>query len=55
VLTVDGAPPGGLTSAAGVPLDGSGEGRPGTDFVARFGRDALAGPAALAFKEFRHR
>jgi hypothetical protein len=33
-LTVFGTPPRGLTSAAGVPLDGSGRGQPGTDFVA---------------------
>jgi hypothetical protein len=29
-LTASGAPPRGLTSATGVPLDGSGQGRPGT-------------------------
>jgi hypothetical protein len=43
-IIVNGAPPSGLTSAAGVPLDGRGNVEPGTDFVARFDRRALVLP-----------
>jgi hypothetical protein len=44
-LTVIGMPPGGLTSATGVPLDGAGNGTPGTNYVKMFSGEILAGPA----------
>ncbi len=44
-LTVNGTTPGGLTSATGVPLDGAGNGTPGTNFVRMFSGGILAGPA----------
>ena len=43
-LTVNGMPPNGLTSDTGVPLDGAGNGTPGTDYVAMFSGDNLVGP-----------
>jgi uncharacterized repeat protein (TIGR01451 family) len=42
-LEVNGTPPAGLTGSNDVPLDGSGKGVPGTDYVTTFGRSALAG------------
>ncbi|QDV35062.1 choice-of-anchor Q domain-containing protein [Tautonia plasticadhaerens] len=50
-LTVVGTPPGGLTSASGLPLDGAGTGRPGSDYEATFGREALVRPGAEATAE----
>ena len=47
-LTVVGTPPGGVTSASGVPLDGSGTGQPGSDYEATFGREALVRPESEA-------
>jgi streptogramin lyase len=47
-LTVVGTPPGGLTSAAGVPLDGVGNGVPGSNYVALVTKDSLAGPASAS-------
>jgi hypothetical protein len=44
-LTVIGTPPSGLTSAAGVALDGADNGTPGTNFVMTFSGEILAGPA----------
>jgi hypothetical protein len=44
-LTVNGTTPNGLTSATGVPLDGQGNGTPGTNYVRRFSGGILAGPA----------
>ena len=44
-LTVNGATPNGLTSSTGVPLDGKGNGTPGTNFVSMFGGGILVGPA----------
>ncbi len=44
-LTVDGAPPTGLTSSTGVPIDGAGTGTPGTNYVRMFSGGILAGPA----------
>ena len=44
-LTVNGATPNGLTSSTGVPLDGQGNGTPGTNFVSMFGGGILVGPA----------
>ena len=44
-LTVIGTTPGGLTSATGVPLDGAGNGTPGSNFVNTFSGEILAGPA----------
>jgi hypothetical protein len=44
-LTVIGMPPNGLTSASGVPIDGAGNGTPGTNFVETFSGEILAGPA----------
>ena len=43
-LTVNGTTPSGLTSATGVPLDGAGNGTPGTNFVRMFSGGILAGP-----------
>jgi hypothetical protein len=43
-LTVTGTTPGGLTSSTGVPLDGAGNGTPGTNFVKMFSGGILAGP-----------
>jgi IPT/TIG domain len=44
-LTVIGTTPGGLTSATGVPLDGLGNGTPGSNYVNMFSGEILAGPA----------
>jgi len=44
VLTVNGQLPDGVAGVTGVPLDGSGLGRPGTDFRAAVGHRALANP-----------
>lgn len=41
LLSVNGTPPGGLTGQDGVALDGDRDGRPGGDFVRRFGREAF--------------
>ncbi len=46
-LTVNGTAPAGLTSVAGIPLAGSPGGVPGTSFVARFNRQALAMPSGV--------
>ena len=45
-LRVTGTGPTGVADAAGHPLDGSGDGRPGSDFVGPFDRSNLAGPAS---------
>ena len=47
-LTVVGTPPGGLTIASGVPLDGAGTGQAGSDFVTTFGREILVRPEATS-------
>ncbi len=52
-LTVNGTAPGGLASTAGVLLDGSRSGRPGSNFVTSFGIDALAGSSNSAFNQVR--
>jgi hypothetical protein len=44
-LTVIGKAPGGLTSATGVPLDGLGNGTPGSNYVKMFSGEILGGPA----------
>ena len=44
-LTVIGTTPSGLTSATGVPLDGLGNGTPGSNYVNTFSGEILAGPA----------
>ena len=44
-LTVIGTTPSGLTGATGVPLDGLGNGTPGTNYVTMFSGSILAGPA----------
>ena len=44
-LTVNGATPSGLTSSTGVPIDGAGNGTPGTNYVRMFSGGILAGPA----------
>ena len=46
LLTVEGTPPDGLTSTAGVPLAGGRDGVAGTDYVATVDRAALVRPAA---------
>jgi hypothetical protein len=43
-LTVIGTTPSGLTSATGVPLDGLGNGTPGTNYVRMFSGGILVGP-----------
>ncbi|MFO0954045.1 MAG: Ig-like domain-containing protein [Isosphaeraceae bacterium] len=40
-LTISGSPPGGLTDASGVFLDGAGTGQPGSDYVAIVNRKSL--------------
>ena len=51
-LTVNGASPVGLAGVTGVPLDGLGNGAPGTNFVRMFSGEILAGPAsAMRSKE----
>jgi hypothetical protein len=44
-LTVNGLPPEGLTGATGLPLDGAGNGVPGSNYVADISAKTLAGPA----------
>jgi hypothetical protein len=44
-LTVVGMQPGGLTSSTGVPLDGLGNGTPGSNYVKMFSGEILGGPA----------
>ena len=44
-LTVRGTPPGGLTDAAGGPLDGVGDGKAGSDYTAAITRSLLVIPA----------
>ncbi len=44
-LTVNGAAPSGLTSSAGVPIDGAGNGTSGTDYVRMFSGGIVEGPA----------
>ena len=44
VLVVNGSTPTGVAGATGLLLDGRGNGVPGTDYVARFGKEFLAGP-----------
>jgi len=44
-LTVNGTTPSGLTGATGVPLDGLGNGTPGTNYVKMFSGAILVGPA----------
>jgi hypothetical protein len=43
-IVVRGTGPNPITDLNGVPLDGAGNGTPGTDYVATFGREILAGP-----------
>jgi hypothetical protein len=43
-LVVNGKTPDGVTGASGIPLDGSGQGQPGTDFTAAITWRALAKP-----------
>jgi hypothetical protein len=43
LLTVVGTPPGGLTNASGVFLDGAGTGQPGSDYMGIVNRKSLAG------------
>jgi hypothetical protein len=47
-LTVNGTGPDGLTSSAGVLIDGASTGRPGSNHVRTFGQEVLAGPASSA-------
>jgi hypothetical protein len=54
LLAVNGTAPNGLTSATGVLLDGSGTGQPGSNFVTRFGQNALAGSSNVAFNQVRY-
>jgi hypothetical protein len=44
-LLVNGTAPFGLTGATGVPLDGKGDGKPGSDFEATISMSSLEGPA----------
>jgi hypothetical protein len=43
-LVVNGSTPTGVAGATGLLLDGRGNGMPGTDYVATFGKEILAGP-----------
>jgi hypothetical protein len=43
-LVVNGSTPSGVAGATGLLLDGRGNGVPGTDYVATFGKEILAGP-----------
>ncbi len=45
LLTINGTTPGRLTDTFGTPLDGLGNGLPGSNYVRAFGRDVLAGPS----------
>ena len=45
-LVVHGTGPTGMSGSLGVLLDGTNTGIPGSDFVANFGREILAGPAS---------
>ena len=47
-LTIRGTGPAGVAGPSGVLLDGTGDGRPGSDSVITFGRESLAGPASTA-------
>ena len=44
LLEVNGSTPTGVAGATGLLLDGRGNGMPGTDYVATFGKEILAGP-----------
>ena len=46
-LTVVGTPPGGLTDASGVFLDGAGNGQPGSNFVTIINHSSLVLPPEL--------
>ncbi len=54
-LTVNGIPPGGVTGATGLALDGKGNGVPGSDYVAFITEKMLAGPAPTASVVVRRR
>jgi hypothetical protein len=54
LLTVNGTAPNGLAGATGTPLEGSGNGHPGSNFVVRFGMNALAGSSDAAFNRVRY-
>ena len=54
LLTVNGTAPNGLTSATGVLLNSSGPGQPGSNFVTKFGQNALAGSSNVAFNKVRY-
>jgi hypothetical protein len=43
-LVVNGSTPTGVKGATGLLLDGKGDGQPGSDYVATFGKEILAGP-----------
>jgi hypothetical protein len=53
-LTVNGTAPSGLAGATGTPLEGSGSGHTGSNFVVRFGMNALAGSSDVAFNRVRY-
>ena len=44
-LTINGTGPLGVEGPTGIPLDGAGTGRPGSDYTTIFGRASLVGPA----------
>ena len=54
-LTVNGTTPSGLTGATGVPLDGLGNGTPGTNYVRKFSGKILAGPAPALLSAERNK
>jgi hypothetical protein len=54
LLTVNGTAPGGLTGVTETPLDGSGDGHPGSNFARRFGINALAGSSDAAFNRVHY-
>jgi hypothetical protein len=57
LLVVNGSTPTGVAGATGLLLDGKGNGMPGSDYVATFGKEILAGPnaqVARAKRSLRH-
>ncbi len=54
-LTVNGIPPGGLSGATGLALDGKGDGIPGSNYVAFISAKTVAGPASAAGAAARER
>ena len=54
-LTVNGIPPGGISGATGLLLDGKDNGKPGSNYVAFISEKTVAGPASAAPDTARER